>query len=180
MNPSLPPLLLKRAEPPPDEDRWRGTALRWLGAALLHLAPCMLLMSAVPHKPQIMGGAFGESVSITLVSGGPKSAQTAPEARPNLSSLERRLSQRGVTVAEPSTAAPLSSTRLSDLLDHKTAGHGPEGPASNSQKQLSTPGTDDDPFARASVSYRGDDQARPHDCRPKHRNASAAASAFAF
>jgi hypothetical protein len=136
---------------------WRGKVVRLTGAIVIHLLPLTLLVFALPLKPKTLGGTFGQSVAVTLVSGTPgQAASSPPQPNPNqLSNLERRLSDRGLTVAEPVTAAKAAApTRLSDLFDAQT---GVTGQAPTKGPQRPTAGADDDPFARASVSYRGDD-----------------------
>lgn len=154
------PLLLSSAASPHlSRNRLRGRALFLFGAAALHLVPLALLLSALPLKPKSMGGAFGQSISVTLVPGAPTRAAAPQEARPNLTNLAQRLSEQGLKAAVPSALpAPSASTRLSDLFDQKI---GAPGQAPVSGPTLSAmAGTGDDPFARASVSYRGDDPAK--------------------
>ncbi len=143
-------------------DLWRRKAPHILGALLIHLAPLALLAGALPLKPRDLGGAFGQSVSVTLVSSAPSSArapsQTMASAQPSLAQLEQRLSAQTAS-SPPATVSSRAtpSTSLSDLFGDPGSG-APKAAA----KGLPGPsiGADDDPFARASVSYRGDDPAK--------------------
>lgn len=141
----------------PRSARWRGRVLRWAGALVLHLLPLALLALSLPPKPKELGGAFGSAVSVTLVAGLPSRASAAPTARPtsDLSSLQERLAQPNPSPETPLTApSRAASTRLSDLFDTPNQG---AGAASSQGPPRPSLGGDDDPFARASVSYRGDD-----------------------
>lgn len=164
MNAAPRPLTLDRARASADGPSWAPGLARWSGAIALHLLPLALLVSALPIKPKDVGGAFGQSVSVTLVSGARSSASEhlAQASRPSLASLEGRLSDTTANVADGNTpSGQLTSTRLSDLFDQAgTGATAPQGPISPS-------GIDDDPFARASVSYRGDDPAKAARLRSK-------------
>jgi hypothetical protein len=152
------PLLLEPPSPTPQHERLNGI-VSWLAAITVHLVPFLLLLGALQAKPREPGGAFGQSVSVTLISQGPSlnqavSQRTSTPLKSTLSSLERRLSDHGPALADAhSVSKPAPSTRLSDLFD---AQGGLAGQASNGPSRP-TAGTGDDPFARASVSYRGDD-----------------------
>jgi hypothetical protein len=155
------PLLLQRTAWRQESEGRPTTLLRWLATIALHAIPAALLLSALPPKPRDLGGAFGQSVSVTLVSGAPRPARQDQPRTSNLSALAQRLSEQTLTTADvsslPAATAPSPPTRLSDLFDRQgaTSGQltakGPLRPAA---------GADDDPFARASVSYRGDDPAK--------------------
>ncbi len=125
----------------------------------LHLLPLSLLALAFPQAPKPIGGSFGNSVSVTLVSGAPASATAAPRPQQNLASLQQRLAEFGPVVASDPAAPPSTTTRLSDLFGPTDAKSG-QGSGANMPSAVPTAGSDDDPFARASVSYRGDDPAK--------------------
>ena len=140
---------------------WRRKAPHFLGALVIHLAPLALLVGALPLKPRDLGGAFGQSVSVTLVSSAPSPARapsaTVASAQPNLARLEQRLSAPNETSPfVPASSSSTPSTSLSDLFGSPGDG------APKAAKGLPAPstGADDDPFARTFVSYRGDDPAK--------------------
>lgn len=138
---------------------WRRRAATLGAAAALHVLPLLLLLTAAPTKPRLIGGQFGQAVSINLVSGAPSAAVAAPPvAPPDLPTLEQRLSETGLIAADPSASTSTPSTRLSDLFDAKPAGGG--AAADSAALPAPSSGTGDDPFARAGVSYRGDDPAK--------------------
>lgn len=152
-------------------DLWRRKAPHILGALVIHLAPLALLVGALPLKPRDLGGAFGQSVSVTLVSSAPSPARapsaTVASAQPNLARLEQRLSAPNETSPfVPASSSSTPSTSLSDLF-----GDPGNGPRKAAAKGLPGPliGVDDDPFARASVSYRGDDPAKAARLQSKAR-----------
>ncbi|WP_206677353.1 hypothetical protein [Caulobacter sp. SSI4214] len=155
-----PDLMLSAAwQSAPWTARWRRRSIRLLAAVALHLLPFTLLVLALPQAPKPIGGSFGQSVSVTLVAGAPASAAATPRPQQDLASLQQRLSDFGPTVASEPTTTPSSTTRLSDLFgpaDAKPA----QGGGANAPAPSQSVGSDDDPFARASVSYRGDDPAK--------------------
>ena len=156
---------------------WRRRTPHLLAALALHMAPLALLLTALPLKPRDLAGAFGQSVSVTLVSTGPATVASAPAAaaQPSLASLERRLSDTSVpSQAAPAAAQPVQTTRLSDLLEPQ--GGSQAGRAMNAPPRPST-GMDDDPFARASVSYRGDDPEKAARLQAKARSCARAVKA---
>ena len=178
MDSSPAPLSLVRAEQDASPAPWRNRAWRLAGALAIHLVPLTLLLSALPLKPRDLGGAFGASVSVTLVSGS-SAARPAAQPKPiepSLANLERRLSDQAPVVAE--AASPSSSaatpTRLSDLFDTSP---GSPGQAAKGQPRP-TVGVDDDPFARASVSYRGDDPEKTARLRSKAQSCTRSAKAL--
>lgn len=156
---------------------WRRKAPQIVGALVVHLAPLALLWNALPLKPIDLGGAFGQSISVTLVSSAPSSApapsETRTSAQPALARMEQRLS------AQAPDSAPVSQdsksaqpTNLSDLFDPQDG-----GPSKAAAKGPPSPvlGADDDPFARASVSYRGDDPEKAARLQSKARRCARAA-----
>lgn len=137
--------------------RWRARAYRWGAALALHALPLTLIALALPATPKDPGGAFGSAVSVTLVAGvsSQVSAQRPKVTTSDLSALEKRLA----AVSPPTTSTAHSSsqparTSLSELID---APAHPNGGSSAEGLPRSAAGADDDPFARAAVSYRGDD-----------------------
>lgn len=161
------PLSLCPAGQRPQERHWRERAARLIGAIALHAAPIGLLSLALPPRPQPIGGPFGQAVSITLVSSAPTPARQAASSPPSLAQLERRLSEQGTVPSRATTPPAHSNTRLSDLLDNSAA---PSGAAAAQGSQLAmTAGAQDDPFARAAVSYRGDDPAKAARLQAKAR-----------
>ncbi len=174
-----PPSLIIRTSQDVSSDGWKGKAARLLGAAAIHLAPLAFLLLALPPKPSDLGGAFGQSVAVTLVSGAPARASAPPSQtqQPSLADLEQRLSDKGLTVAEPppSSQSAASPTRLSDLFDTQA---GAAGQAAAKGPPRPTAGADDDPFARASVSYRGDDPEKTARLRSKAQGCTRGAKAM--
>lgn len=176
MQTSSPPLQLDRLASANGSPSWRRKALWILGALAVHLAPIAMLLGALAPKPNDLGGAFGSSVSITLVSSAPSSTSAASAstsaAQPALARMEQRLTDQTVDPAATShTPTQARTTRLSDLFSSEGA-----GPAQTAAKGPPSPlmGGDDDPFARASVSYRGDDPAKAARLQAKARNCSRA------
>ncbi|MBO9547462.1 hypothetical protein, partial [Caulobacter sp.] len=175
-----PPSPFRRARPSQALalERWRSRGARLLGALVIHLLPVAGLLVALPSEPKASGAAFGQSVTVTLVSGAPTRTSTPnpSTARHDLAALEQRLSDKGLAVAEPLAAAPSTKlTRLSELFDAPAGGAGQVD--ANARPRLSA-GGDDDPFARASVSYRGDDPVKAARLNAKARRCTQGAGAM--
>ena len=172
-----PPLQLSPAVRKRRTDAWRGRALRLLGAVTVHLLPLALLVSALPTRPKDLGGAFGQSVAVTVVSGAPRAAAAAAQPKPpSFAGLEQRLSHHaGVVAAPPPRAQAAAPTSLSDLFDRPSGAPGQVAAKGAPQQAM---GGDDDPFARASVSYRGDDPAKAARLRSKAQTCARGAKAL--
>lgn len=131
-----------------------------LGATLLHTAILMacLLRPMPAYVPA--SGTFGGAVAVTLTPGPPSPRSDHRTATtPSLASLERRLSTSATTQAAPppaSTSSPPSGS-LSQMLG-ENAGDAPNTGAKQAGADLLA--SSDDPYARASVSFRGDDPAK--------------------
>ncbi|MDR6624322.1 hypothetical protein [Caulobacter segnis] len=121
-------------------------------------------------------------MSITLVSSAPSSAAATSASRsaaqPAFARMERRLSDQtpDLSAASPRPTSA-QTTRLSDLFS-------PEGDATTHTAAKGPPsplmGGDDDPFARASVSYRGDDPGKAARLQAKARRCARAAKSTRF
>lgn len=144
-----------------------GSRLRavapWAVAGLLHLLVLSPLLLTPVSKASVEVGAFGQSVSITLISSSarqpPAAAQT--ESLSRLAAMADRLSS-----PQPSTSTsahePASATSLSQLL-------GANGDAGGivSKDAPSALGGTDDPLSRSFVSYRGSDPAKAASLKAK-------------
>lgn len=136
----------------------------WSIAALLHGALLVALLNAPILRPAAQSGAFGQSVSVTLVSAGPGQPQTRSSASTEtpLSALADRLTAADQP-ANPNSRRGADGASLSDLMGPAAAGA--PGPATPRGALTST----DDPFSRAFVSYRGDDPAKAASLEGKAR-----------
>jgi hypothetical protein len=151
----------------PRSDRHRSrfkAAAPWGGAALLHLVVLGPLLLAPVSKSGGVASAFGQSVSITLISTPGRHAPAPPQAAPllSLASMADRLSrpQSSTSTADQSAAA----TSLSEL----TGGGGAAGAPASTGASAEVGGADD-PLSRSFVSYRGSDPAKATMLRDKMR-----------
>jgi hypothetical protein len=138
------------------ERRQPNRLAAWATAALLHGGVLALLLNAPTFKPAAQSGAFGHSVSVTLVSAsaGRPQASAAPRTEAMLNALADRLAQPEQP-SRPNSRRGTEGASLADLMGPAPAAGAP-GPVAPKGALLSS----DDPFSRAFVSYRGDDPAK--------------------
>lgn len=167
---------------PPTRVSPRGTSriARWGGAGLIHILVVLLFVGASTKIPPATTG-FGGAVSVTLVNGGPSRSGTTAASRPALDTLANRLSAAPEVPAQRalSTPPPPPTTSLSDLMNEGVARQGAQTASIGGATSSDLTSAGDDPFSRASISFRGADpqkiarlQAQVQACAKMHEGAA--------